>query len=85
MLGAVPELTGARVLEIGAGDGRMTWHYAERARFVVGIDPDGDSLASLLEDRPLHLRPRLAGVVAESESLPFLSERFDAAVLAWSL
>jgi ubiquinone/menaquinone biosynthesis C-methylase UbiE len=84
-LASIPDLTGARVLEIGAGDGRMTWNYAERARFVVGVDPDGESLAYLLEDRPATLRRRVSGVVADSEHLPFAGERFDAAVLAWSL
>jgi ubiquinone/menaquinone biosynthesis C-methylase UbiE len=84
-LAAVPELEGALVLEVGAGDGRMTWHYADRARFVVGIDPDGESLSYLVEDRPAKLRRRVSGVVADSRSLPFPSERFDAAVLAWSL
>jgi ubiquinone/menaquinone biosynthesis C-methylase UbiE len=84
-LAAIPELQGARVLEIGAGDGRMTWNYARRARFVVGVDPDGESLGYMLEDRPATLRRRVSGVVAESEYLPFAGERFDAAVLAWSL
>jgi len=85
VLAGIPELSGARVLEIGIGDGRMTWHYAERARFVVGVDPDGESLAYLMEDRPAHLRRRVTGVVADSQFLPFPSERFNAAVLAWSL
>ena len=31
-------LEGGRVLEIGCGDGRLTWQYAELADRVVGID-----------------------------------------------
>lgn len=84
-LAGVPELTGARVLEIGAGDGRLTWQYAARARSVVGVDPDHEALSYLMEDRPHGLWDRIAGTVSESEHLPFASERFDAAVLAWSL
>ena len=84
-LQAVRALDGARVLEVGVGDGRLTWHYADRARFVVGVDPDRESLPYLLEDRPRRLRRRVSGVVADSEFLPFGGERFDAAVLAWSL
>lgn len=85
VLAGVPELNGARVLEIGAGDGRLTWHYAARARSVVGVDPEAESVGYLMEDRPPGLRPRVTGVIADAEHLPFPSERFDAAVLSWSL
>lgn len=85
LLATIPELGGARVLEIGVGDGRLTWNYAARARFVVGIDPDAESLAYLMEDRPPGLWDRIAGVASQSEHLPFARERFDAAILAWSL
>jgi len=27
------------VMEIGAGDGRMTWRYADAARSVTALDP----------------------------------------------
>jgi ubiquinone/menaquinone biosynthesis C-methylase UbiE len=84
-LASVPQLTGARVLEIGVGDGRLTWTYAARARTIVGVDPDAEAVAYLMEERPPGLWYRVAGVVGESEHLPFAAERFDAAVLAWSL
>jgi ubiquinone/menaquinone biosynthesis C-methylase UbiE len=84
-LAGVPELNGARVLEIGVGDGRMTWYYAARARSIVGIDPDAEAVGDLMEDRPPGLWHRIAGVVADSELLPFAADRFDAAVLSWSL
>lgn len=85
VLASIPELDRARVLEVGVGDGRLTWSYAARAAFVVGVDPDGESIGYLMEDRPPGLWNRIAGVIADSERLPFASERFDAAVLAWSL
>jgi ubiquinone/menaquinone biosynthesis C-methylase UbiE len=85
VLADVPELRGARVLEIGAGDGRLTWHYAARARWVVGVDTDGEAIDYLMEDRPPGLWHRVAGAVADAEHLPFARERFDAALLTWSL
>jgi ubiquinone/menaquinone biosynthesis C-methylase UbiE len=85
LLASIPELSGARVLEIGVGDGRLTWSYAARARSIVGVDPDGEAVGHLMEDRPPGLWDRVTGVVAEGEHLPFAAERFDAAVLAWSL
>jgi hypothetical protein len=33
------ELDGRRVLEIGSGDGRLTWRYAERADHVTAVEP----------------------------------------------
>jgi ubiquinone/menaquinone biosynthesis C-methylase UbiE len=84
-LAGVPELDGARVLEIGAGDGRLTWQYAARAGSVVGVDTDGEAIADLMEDRAPGLRSRVSALVADSQFLPFAAERFDAAVLAWSL
>jgi hypothetical protein len=32
------DFDGKRVLEIGCGDGRMSWLYAEQAREVLGVD-----------------------------------------------
>lgn len=76
---------GARVLEIGCGDGRLTWRYADAAWRVVGIDPDADGLSLALRDCPPHLRPSVSFALAQAETLPFRRETFDVAVLAWSL
>lgn len=85
LLNSLPELDGAHVLEIGIGDARMTWNYAERTASVVGVEPDFESLQVLLEDRTGPGRSRVYPICSESERLPFASERFDAAVLSWSL
>lgn len=85
LLDSIGELEGARVLEIGIGDGRMTWAYAARTASVTGVDPDFESLQVLLEDRTGPDRRVVFPICSESESLPLPSERFDAAILAWSL
>ena len=33
------DLEGVHVLEIGAGDGRLTWRYAERTAHVTAVEP----------------------------------------------
>ena len=38
-------LAGRDVLEIGCGDGRLTFQYAEAARRVVAVDPGSDAIA----------------------------------------
>lgn len=85
LLDSITDFDGGRILEIGIGDGRMTWEYAGRAASVVGVDPDVESLQALLEDRTGPGRSRVHPVCSLSERLPFPTERFDAAVLSWSL
>jgi ubiquinone/menaquinone biosynthesis C-methylase UbiE len=73
-----------RVLEIGSGDGRLTWLYADQAARVVALDPDADDIARAIQDCPPHLRGRVefrVGAIQEFET----SERFDLALLSWSL
>ena len=79
------DLDGARVLEIGCGEGRLTWRYARTARRVVGIDLDPARLSVAQRDCPPDLRPTTAFALADSQQLPFPRETFDQAILAWSL
>ena len=44
--------TGASVLEIGSGDGRLTWRYADKVARVVGLEPDGDKFKVGLKNYP---------------------------------
>jgi ubiquinone/menaquinone biosynthesis C-methylase UbiE len=79
------DFDGKRVLEIGCGDGRLTWRYAERAAQVVAIDPDEDEIASALEDCPAELRHKIEFRLARIEDLEVPAEKFDLALLSWSL
>jgi len=74
-----------RVLEIGCGEGRMTWRYAKATHTTIGIDPDPDALRIARLDRPSDLEHKVLFSCAASEYLPFSKETFDIAVLAWSL
>ena len=76
--------SGKRVLEVGSGDGRLTWRYAERALRVVGIDVDRDALRIAEIERPSDMADRAVFVEATSIGLPFHKDSFDMAVLAWS-
>ena len=74
-----------RVLEVGCGEGRMTWQYAKRTHKTICIDPDPDALRIAKVDRPSDLENKVLLACAASEYLPFSKETFDIAVLAWSL
>ena len=78
------DFTDKRVLEVGCGEGRMTWQYAKETQSTIGIDPDPDALRIARVDRPSDLDQVLFACAA-SEYLPFSKETFDIAVLAWSL
>jgi len=73
-----------RVLEVGCGDARLTWQYANAARQVTGIDLETDDLRVALIDRPANLAQRVSFARADAVHLPFKSGSFDLAVFAWS-
>ena len=75
----------SHVLEIGCGEGRLTWKYAAASRLTVGLDPDFDSLRVARADRPADLRDRVDLLCASAYHLPLPKEKFDIAILAWSL
>jgi ubiquinone/menaquinone biosynthesis C-methylase UbiE len=78
------EVKGKRILEVGCGDGRLTWRYAEAARQVAGIDLDQDGLRVAKIERPSDLEARVTFIRANSIRLPFRSRCFDLAIFAWS-
>ena len=82
----LPEWERARVLEIGCGDGRLTLRYARRAAHVVAIDPDEDDIRTARGQLPPDLTGRVdyrAETLEGFRSRP--DERFDIALLSWSL
>lgn len=78
------DFSGRRALEIGCGDGRLTWRYAAKPAKVIGIDSDRDALRVATIDRPSDLQNRVQFTNAIAEWLPFTKETFDLAILSWS-
>lgn len=80
-------LAGKRVLEVGAGYGRLTWRYADQAGEVVGIDPDPDKLARAKREMPdgFHGRVTMLESTIEDYQHAGLPASFDVALMSWSL
>lgn len=85
MLKRFVDLSGKRVLEVGCGEGRLTWLYADSARRVIALDPDVDALRVARADCPVRLESTVTFTGASAQRLPFPREKFDIALLAWSL
>jgi ubiquinone/menaquinone biosynthesis C-methylase UbiE len=77
--------TNKRVLEIGCGEGRLTWQYAAASSLTVGLDSDKNAVRVALIERPSNLENKVHFTTTQAEQLPFRKETFDIAVLAWSL
>ena len=78
------QLSGKRLLEIGCGEGRLTWRYAGKPAVTIAIDPDRDALRVAAIERPSDLEKRVHFSNANAERLPFHKETFDIVLLAWS-
>lgn len=85
LLQAYADLAGARVLEIGCGEGRLIWRYAATAQHIVGLDFDPVRLAGARRECPPAFRGRVRLVQGRAETLPFAAARFDRTLLGWSL
>lgn len=73
-----------RVLEIGCGEGRLTWQYAKDTRSTTAVDLDADELRVAMIERPSDLINKIHFARADSVHLPFTKETFDIVLLAWS-
>ena len=77
------DVTGKRVLEMGCGDGRFTFLYAEDAAYVLGIDPKRVEIREARRARAASLTRRVKFRVAKTISPP--RRLFDVALFSWSL
>lgn len=81
------DFEGKRVLEIGCGDGRLTWRYAGRAAHVMAIDPFAVGIRRARESLPPELKDRVEFHHAAFEEFAAAGRpsAYDIAILSWSL
>ena len=74
-----------RVLEVGCGDGRLTWRYAARTRSVLGVDPSEEAIRDAREHTPADLRRRVRFEVAGAIDIDVPPASVDLVFFSWSL
>ena len=80
------DLRGAHVLEVGAGEGRLTWRYADRAARVTALEPFEASVARAKERLgETALAVEFHHAAFEDFAARSEPDVFDVALLSWSL
>jgi cyclopropane fatty-acyl-phospholipid synthase-like methyltransferase len=76
---------GRRVLELGCGDGRLTFKYARDATSVLAVDVDEDAIAEALTSRPADLADRVSLIAVGAAEVEAPLRSFDVALFSSSL
>jgi 2-polyprenyl-3-methyl-5-hydroxy-6-metoxy-1,4-benzoquinol methylase len=76
---------GLDVVDVGCGDGRLSFELARQGARVFGIDPDEDSIALARSETPRELRRRVRFEAADAAQIELPRGEFDLALFSWSL
>lgn len=79
------DFAGMDALDVGCGDGRMTWRFAAQARAVLAIDTVAESIEIARTTIPDALRAKVSFELADITRVELPPAAFDVAVLSWSL
>jgi len=79
------DFRGRRVLELGCGDGRLTFSVAAEATHVLAFDPDGEAVARARRALPAELAARVELRSASGREIEVERRSFDLALFSWSL
>lgn len=83
-LRALADFAGCRVVEIGAGDGRLAWSLAGQAAQWLALELDRDELGAAAQELAGRREPvRL--MAGDGRALALAAGHFDLAFLSWSL
>ena len=76
-----------QILEIGCGNGRLTWRYADQATHVTAIDPDEEEIKNARATLPDRFKDRVSFAATKIDDFARSAgdRSFDIALFAWSL
>ena len=78
-------MDGLRVLELGCGDGRLTFPLARTAASIFAVDPDEERIAAARASLPSSLAAKVELSVAGAAEVEAQEQEFDLALFSWSL
>lgn len=84
-LAEVAPVDGLRVLEIGCGDGRLTFQVAPAAASVFAIDPDAERIEKARRSVSPELAEKVTFAVQAAAEVDVPRHSFDLALFSWSL
>jgi 2-polyprenyl-3-methyl-5-hydroxy-6-metoxy-1,4-benzoquinol methylase len=79
------DFMGTDVLEVGCGDGRLTWRFAEQARAVLALDPEASAIATAQASCPAHLLQKVIFQTADITTVELAPAAYEVVVLSWSV
>ena len=79
------DFRGKAVVEVGCGDGRLTWRYADDAARVVGLDPLARDISVARATTPKQLKSTVRFVETDAVTYRYSKASFDVAILSYSL
>jgi ubiquinone/menaquinone biosynthesis C-methylase UbiE len=79
------DFEGLHIVEIGCGDGRLTFECGQEAASVLAFDSDKDAIRRARAETPRALRRRIRFEVADAAELELPKGEFDLALFSWSL
>lgn len=82
---ALVDFRGRNVLEIGCGNGRLMWRYADQTATALGIDSVESDIDLARSSTPEHLRHTVTFRTVDALTADFASASFDVVVLGRSI
>jgi len=79
------DFSGKDVLEIGCGNGRVTWCYAESAASVLAVDPREKDIEQARQQTPDSLRGRVTFVATDAATVEIPEAAFDVVLFSRSI
>ena len=73
------------MLEVGSGDGRLTWGIALLATSVLAFDPVEESVEIAQRECPAALHDKVRFEVAQAEEIDVPQHSVDLIFFSWSL